>query len=335
MAAGANRPEEIAAPDVLTLGECLVALVATSLGPLAEANTFERHVAGAEANVAVGLARLGHRPAFIGRVGADGFGSAIVRRLRGEGVATEYLSVDTSAPTGVLVRERRALGPAEVTYYRSASAGSRVGPDDVEAAAGLFETARWLHVTGITPALSASAREAVDRAISLARGSGLRVSLDLNLRRKLWSETEAAVVLAALATHADMVIGSLDEVALITQSDPSTDPAEVAARAIALGPSVAVITLGAAGALGLAPGQTPIIEPAIATAPVDTIGAGDAFVAGFIATMLDGGSLTEALRTGNACGGVAASVIGDQVGLPDRPELDRLLAATPGDDAVR
>lgn len=84
--------------EVVTLGECLIAFVATTPGPLAEANTFERYVVGAEANVAVGLARLGHSVAFIGRVGADGFGEAIRRRLRGEGVETGGLAIRTPRP---------------------------------------------------------------------------------------------------------------------------------------------------------------------------------------------------------------------------------------------
>jgi 2-dehydro-3-deoxygluconokinase len=305
---------------------------------LPEASTFERHVAGAEANVAVGLARLGHRPAFIGRVGADGFGTAIVRRLRGEGVATNHVIVDHSAPTGILVRERRALGPAEVTYYRSGSAGSRLETGDVDAAAELFRTARWLHVTGITPALSTSARRAVERAIALARESGLRVSLDLNLRRKLWSEKEAAAVLAELAGQVDVILGSIDEVALVTASGASpqsNDPALLATRVLALGPGTVVVKLGAEGALGVATGEEPILEPAVATTPVDTIGAGDAFVAGFIAIALEGATLSEALRAANACGASAVGVIGDQGGLPDRPELDRLLAASGTDDALR
>jgi 2-dehydro-3-deoxygluconokinase len=333
MAPGADRGAD-ALPEVVTIGECLVAFVASGLGPLAEASTFERHVAGAEANVAVGLARLGHSVAYIGRVGADGFGTAIRRRLRGEGVLTGHLTVDPAAATGILVRERRALGPAEVTYYRAGSAGSRLEPSDVDAAADRFADARWLHVTGITPALSLSARAAVDRALELARTDGLRVSLDLNVRRKLWSEQEARVVLGQLATRVDVVLGSLDEVALITGSSTADDPAELIDRVLALGPSVAVLKAGAEGAVGISRGEGAVTAPALATAVVDTIGAGDAFVAGFIAASLRGGSLYDALRAGNACGGAAAGVIGDQAGLLDRADLD-LLLGTPGDDAIR
>ena len=148
--------------EVVTLGECLIAFVATTPGPLAEATTFERFVVGAEANVAVGLARLGHSVAFIGRVGADGFGEAIARRLRGEGVDISDLAIDPDAPTGLMFRERRVLGPAQVVYARSGSAGSRLTAAEVERALARHTDSRWLHLTGITPALSDDALEATD-----------------------------------------------------------------------------------------------------------------------------------------------------------------------------
>jgi 2-dehydro-3-deoxygluconokinase len=324
------------ATEVVTLGECLVALVAGSPGSLAEAATFERHVAGAEANLAVGLARLGHRVAYIGRVGDDGFGTAILRRLRGEGVRVDCLGVDSVAPTGLLVRERRTLGPTEVLYYRSGSAGSRLEPSDVERAAtgGLFADARWLHVTGITPALSASAAAAVDLSIEHARAGGCTISLDINLRRKLWAVEDARPVLRALAEGADILFGSTDELAVLTERDPAPDPAELAASAMSLGPSLVVVKLGAQGALALERGLFPIWMPSIAAAVVDAVGAGDAFAAGFIAARLEGAPMQRALAVGNACGASAVAVVGDMAGLPDRRELDRLLdgpTTGPGD----
>jgi 2-dehydro-3-deoxygluconokinase len=339
LAEGAARSpdDRSGAPDVVTLGECLVALIATNQGPLAEAGAFERHVAGAEANVAVGLARLGHRPAYIGRVGADGFGTAVLRRLRGEGVLTEFLTVDEAAPTGLLVRERRTLGPAEVVYYRAGSAGSRLDPADVDAsiAAGLFAGARWLHLTGITPALSTTARAAVDTSIAAARSAGLTISLDLNLRRKLWSEHDAASTLRRLTAEVDIVLGSRAEAALVVEADATTDPKDLAQALVRIGPSTAVIKLGAAGALAMEPSRSALMRPALATPVVDTIGAGDGFTAGFIAARLEGETLERALEMANACGASAVSVVGDLTGLPERHELDRLLAPSGGDDALR
>jgi len=321
--------------EVVTLGECLVALVAAAPGSLAETTAFERHVAGAEANAAVGLARLGHEVAYIGRVGNDGFGTAIVRKLRGEGVNVDNVVVDDGAPTGLMIRERRALGAAHVLYYRSGSAGSRLGPADVDAAAGSFRGASWLHVTGITPALSPNARAAVERAIALARDARLTISLDLNLRRKLWSEAEAAVVFRDLAARADVVMGDEDEAALATGADSSDEAVELARALLALGPSTVIVKRGRSGAVA-ATGDTTIASPAMAVpAVVDPVGAGDAFAAGFIAAALEGKQLDEALRVANACGAAAITVVGDMGGLPDHAELDRLLATTPGGDTLR
>jgi 2-dehydro-3-deoxygluconokinase len=321
---------------VVTLGECLISLVAAEPGPLAEASTFERHIAGAEANVAVGLARLGQSVAYIGRVGSDGFGVAIVRRLRAEGVDVRHLTVDTAATTGIMLRELRVLGPAQVVYARTGSAGSRLSSDDVDRAAadGLFANARWLHLTGITPALSADARDAVMRAVELARETDLTISLDVNLRRRLWSDEAAAPIVRSLAEQADVVLGSPDELAVVTGANAG-DPAALVRAVLALGPSIAVVKLGADGALGAKQGSSPISVPALAVpSVVDPVGAGDAFSAGFIAARLAGAELLPSLRTANACGAAAVASVGDLTGLPDAVELERLLA-TGGPDTLR
>lgn len=321
---------------VVTLGETLISLVATEPGPLAEAGTFERHIAGAEANVSVGLSRLGQSVAYIGRVGSDGFGVAIVRRLRAEGVDVRHLTVDTAATTGLMLRERRVLGPAQVVYARTGSAGSRLTPEDVDRAAadGLFADARWLHLTGITPALSGTARAAVDRAIELARGSDLSISLDVNLRRRLWSDEAAAPIVRGLAERSDVVLGSPDELAVVTGADES-DPPGLVKAVLTLGPGIAVAKLGADGAVGIQRDHSPISVPALPVpSVVDPVGAGDAFSTGFISARLAGADLLTALRTANACGAAAVASIGDLTGLPDAVELERLLA-TGGPDTIR
>lgn len=321
--------------EVVTLGECLVSLVATARGPLAEASTFERTVAGAEANVAVGLARLGRRAALVGRVGDDGFGTAIRRRLAGEGVDVAGLSTDPAAPTGVMVRELRVLGPPEVLYLRRGSAGSRLSPDDVRAAADRFAEARWLHLTGITPALSATARDAVATAIELARTHGLSISLDLNLRRRLWTEAEAEAVLRDLAARSDVVLGSLDEAALVADLGADASPAAVAAGVRALGVRTVVLKLGASGALALDGDGPPVARPAFPVpSALDPVGAGDAFSAAWIAARIEGRGPAETLERANAAGASAVATIGDLTGLPTRAELDRLVAAG-GPDMLR
>jgi 2-dehydro-3-deoxygluconokinase len=330
------------AAEVVTLGECMVSLIARDRGPLAESETFARTIAGAEANVAVGLARLGHAVAYVGRVGADAFGTVIRRRLRGEGVDIRHLATDASAPTGLMLRELRDLGPMEVIYHRAGSAGSRLDPTDIDAAAAAIERARWLHLTGITPALSASAAAAVVRARELARGAGAVVSLDLNIRRRLWSEADAAVALRVLVEGTDLVLGGLDEVALVgglastLEMAGRRDAVEAADALLAAGARQVVVKLGPDGALLRTAEGITLTSPAIVVPRVvDPVGAGDAFTAGLIALTLDGAPPEAALRAANACGAHAIATMGDVAGLPDRATLDALLAGPGGPDTIR
>lgn len=332
------------APEVVTLGECMASFVALERGPLADtARHMRTTVAGAEANVAVGLCRLEHNAGFIGRVGDDGLGRMIARTLRGEGVDVRHLRVELGAATGVMIRELRDLGPAEIVYWRAASAGSRLSAEDVEAAGELFEEARWLHVSGITPALSAAAAGAVDAALGRAGALGLTTSLDVNMRRRLWSEAEARPVLGALASRCEVVLGGLDEVALIgglgeTPAEVARlDPEAAADAVLAMGPATVVVKLGGEGALErrrTPEGSRTERAPALPVAQVrDPVGAGDAFTAGYIAARLEGRVSGEALRAANACGAAAVASVGDQAGLPSRAELERLLAG--GTEALR
>ncbi len=311
--------------EVVTLGEALVALVADEGRPLVSPGSFTPFVAGAEANVAMGLARLGRSVSFIGRVGADGLGQMVRNGLRGEGVDVRWLSEDAEAPTGALARDRRSLPPCEVVYLRRGSAASRLEPADVEAAGETIAGARWLHLTGITPALSPTCRAAVRSALQFARAGSVRVSLDVNLRRRLWSDREAAPVLADLAEFCDLVIAGEEEAFLLCGS---TDPSALAER---FGVE-AVVKRGAHGAAGWRDG---VVAEAggIAVAPVDVVGAGDAFTAGYLDAVLDGAGLAEALRRANACGAIAVASVGDATGLPTRAELARVLAG--GADVVR
>ncbi|MFI5225715.1 MAG: sugar kinase [Candidatus Limnocylindrales bacterium] len=319
-------------PEVVTLGECLVSLVAGEVGPLAEATTFHPHVAGAEANVAVGLVRLGHTVAYIGRVGDDGFGTAILRRLRGEGVDTRCVRVEPEGGTGIMFRERRAVGPSEVVYRRAASAGSRLGAEDIEAGveAGLFVGARHLHLTGITPALSENCRGAVDASIEAARSAGMTVSLDLNLRRRLWTDDQARPVLAALVPRADIVFASLEEAAVVAGGtgvggDPTERAAATARRLLDLGTGRVVLKLDAGASGSYAADGSSVIVPAVPDVPlIDPVGAGDAFGAGYLAGMLEGLDEATALALGNACGASVMGAEGDLAGAPSRAEADRI-----------
>jgi 2-dehydro-3-deoxygluconokinase len=303
--------------DVVTLGESMVLLLAEQTGPMREATTFRRYIAGAESNLAIALSRLGHAAGWFSRVGDDEFGRAVVFRIRGEGVDTSHVMSDPGAPTGLVIRERREAGPIEQVYYRRGSAASRLSPADLDAA--YLSGASFLHLTGITPALSPSCRETVFAAAEMARAAGVKVVLDPNYRSKLWDPPEAREVLRTLASHCDILLPGMDEAQMMTGlSDP-----EMAARELqSLGPPLVVIKLGAQGALALDVAGHLTRAPAVQLERiVDPVGAGDAFAAGFLSGLLRGFGLAEALGLANRCGALAMMSPGDMESLPRWEEV--------------
>lgn len=318
-------------PEIVTLGECLASFVALEPGPLVGVDGFRRVIAGAEANVAVGLSRLGHTAGFIGRVGDDPFGETILRALRADGVDTACVRIERDGWTGLMVRDRPGVGPSSVEYRRRDSAGSHLAPDDVAAAAAWFASARWLHVTGITLAISATSRAAVLAALELARGHGVPVSLDVNLRRKLWSDEDAVGAIRPLLAGIEVVLGSTEELAVLTGLGEAT-PEALARGVLELGAATAVVKLGAGGALEMTAGGPPVLRPAVPVpTTVDTVGAGDGFCAGWIAARLEGLAGAARLDLANACGAAALSAIGDQPGLPTRAQAAQIGALATGE----
>jgi 2-dehydro-3-deoxygluconokinase len=311
--------------DLLTLGETMALLSSPKIGPLRHARTLDVGIGGSESNLAVGVVRLGLSAAWVGRLGDDEFGHLIRSTLAGEGVDMRHAVVDPEAPTGLMVKARRTATATAVRYYRARSAGSRLCPEDIPPS--LVRTAKVLHVSAITPALSASARETVHAAVAEAVAAGVPVSFDLNYRRALWPPEEAAAEMRALAKQATVVFAAEEEARLVVDSD---DPAALARGLAALGPREVLVKRGHRGAVALVEDQ--LYEAPLYEVPlVDPVGAGDAFAAGYLTELLGGLGVAERLATAAAAGAFAVTVGGDWEGLPSRPELD-LLRAT---DAVQ
>jgi 2-dehydro-3-deoxygluconokinase len=304
---------------VVTFGETMALLRPDDTGSLSTADRLRIGIGGAESNVAVGLARLGAPVTWLGRVGADGFGDRIVRELRGEGVEVIAV-VDDGAPTGLMVKERPTTDSTRpVLYYRTGSAGSRLTPDDLPALA--IPDAALLHVTGITPALSSTAHDTVLAAIGIASPAGVPVSFDVNHRAALWRDRDPVPTYRQLAAAATIVFAGLDEARLLLGSD--LDAAAAADAMAALGPTQVVIKLGADGCLALIDGARHEV-PAVAVQVVDTVGAGDAFVAGYLAELMAGLPAEARLTTAVATGAFACTSPGDWEGYPRRGELGLL-----------
>ncbi|MGH3716955.1 MAG: sugar kinase [Micromonosporaceae bacterium] len=312
------------AGGLVTLGETMAVLTAPEPGPLAHARCLRLGVAGSESNVAIGVRRLGHPATWIGRVGRDAVGELVLRELRAEGVTC--LVTEDDAPTGLMVKHRRTADRTRVDYHRAGSAGARLCPQDVPS--GVVAGAAVLHLTGITPALGPGPADAVRHAIQVARDAGVTVSLDVNYRAALWREEQARGVLEELLDQVDVMFAGVTEARLLVNGDT---PAELASQLARRGPRQVVVTLGAAGAYALVDGE-PYDTPAIEVPVVDPVGAGDAFVAGYLAELISGAPPRRRLAIGTAAAGFVVATAGDWEGLPRRADLPLLTSA---DDVLR
>lgn len=308
--------------DVITFGETMALMKAATPGPLAHVSSLGLGIGGAESNVAIALRRLGTSVTWAGRIGADSLGDLVLRELNAEGIQAVAVR-DCTAATGLMIKERRTPDALKVWYYRSGSAGSRLDRDDIPLKE--IASARLLHITGITPALSSSAADAVRFAVHSAREAGTPISFDLNYRAALWSAEDAGKAFRDIIAQVDIVFAGEDEARLVVQGDGA---AELVRELTDLGPTQAVVKLGERGAVAHIDGVDYQV-PAVAVRVVDTVGAGDAFVAGYLSDLLRGASPLERLTTAALVGAFACTVPGDWEGNPRRSELGLLDARDP------
>lgn len=303
-------------PEVVTLGEALGVLRPDDASPVTVATRFVLDVAGAESNVAVGLSRLGHRVAFVGRVGDDATGRRIRRTLLAEQVDVTALRTDPTAPTGLLVRSTDPRLGISVDYHRRGSAGTRLCPADVDAAP--LAGARFLHVTGLSTGLSDDARDAVQHAVRTAVDADVAVCLDPNLRLRLHPPAIWQDLLAPLLTQASLVVTSSQELCMATgEEDPST-----AIRALLAQRADAVVVRNGTDPTQIhtAAGTTRVDVTSVAA--VDPVGAGDAFNAGLLSGLVDSVGLRDAVARGHLVARRCVLAAGDTAGLPTREELE-------------
>ncbi|WNF29230.1 sugar kinase [Streptomyces sp. C11-1] len=333
--------------DAVCLGESMVTFLPSRPGRLADVPSFGRGIGGAESNVACALAAAGHRAAWVGRVGADGFGDHLVETIAGYGVDTSAVRRDPVRPTGIYFRTAtdRGTDAHEVAYYRAGSAASAMSPDNVPYE-DLF-AGRILHLSGITAALSADCL-ALLRDLTAPRADRPLVSFDVNHRPHLWrGGTADASVLLELARRADLVFVGEDEA-----EEAWGIVGAGAIRAALPEPSVVVVKRGSAGATvfsGHRPGprasnaggaensggaesavgeggDTVTVVPALRVDVVAAVGAGDAFAAGFLSATLRGLPVRDRVRHGHLMAAAVLTVPGDLTDPPARDHADRLAA---------
>jgi 2-dehydro-3-deoxygluconokinase len=330
---------------VVTFGEIMLRLSPPGFERFLQTPAFVATFGGGEANVAVGLARFGLESAYVTALPKHAIGEAAVAALRAEGVRTDQI-VRSGNRIGIYYAEAGASQRASMVIYdRARSSISEMAADAVNWPA-VFDGAAWFHVTGITPALGATAAEATARALDAAHRAGVRVSVDLNYRRKLWTEAKAQEVMGPLMRHVDVVIANEEDLqSVLGVHVPDTDvtsgqlniegfrqAAERVTRdfgppmvAITLRESVSASDNGWSAALWDAKTGTMHRSQRYEVRLVDRIGGGDSFAAGLIYGLVTGRSPQDALRFAVAASALKQTIPGD-FNRVTVDEVDRLAA---------
>lgn len=306
--------------DVTTLGETMLRLSVPAGERLEMADQLDLRPGGAESNVATLLARLGHPTAWCGALPASALGRLAANQLRLAGVNLEGVVWNPSGRMGLYFVEFSAPPrPTEVIYDRAGSCAAQLTPAQV-AWSHLLDS-RLVHLTGITPALSASSLAIAEEALARARQAGVAVSFDINYRARLWQPEEAAPVLARLARNVALLFCSQQDAGRLFGI---VGPPESAVRVLAaeMQAAVTVMSAGSAGAW-LWDGEQLHHQPAVPTTLIDRPGAGDALAAGVLTGWLEG-DLALGLRYGVTLAALALSQHGDMV-VTHRAELESLL----------
>jgi len=306
-------------PEVVGLGEIMVVMDPLRNGPLSSVELFRKTIGGAEGNVCIGVSRLGHSAGWIGRLGNDEFGRFILSSLRAENVDVSCVKV-VEGFTGIYFKERRGLGDIKAFYYRKGSAGSTLIPEDVSIE--YLKDTKFFHTTGITLALSESARKTVLYSIEIAKDLGVKVSFDVNLRLKLWSKETAREEINKVISKTDIFFLTLDEGKILFDIDL---PEKLIEHILSLGPSIVCVKLGKEGSMvGNSIGISSV--PAFTNfSSIDNVGAGDGFVAGFLVGQLKGWDIKDSALLGNIVGAYATTTTGDNDGLPTWSEVEEFL----------
>lgn len=297
-------------PDIVTLGEPLIEFNQTDPA----LPSFLQGFGGDTSNAAIAAARQGARVAYVTRLGADTFGDLFMDLWAREKVDTRAVARDPAAHTAVYFVTHGPLGHA-FSYLRAGSAASRMSPETLPL--DLIRSSRWLHVSGISQAISASACDGVFAAIHAARGAGVKISYDSNLRLKLWPLERARAIIRATVGLCDLFLPSIEDA---RELSGLTEPDAVLDWCFAAGARQVVLKLGSEGALY----GTPVSRQRIAghrVAVVDATGAGDCFAGTLLARLVAGEAFPEAVRYANAAAALTTTGFGAVAPIPRRAEV--------------
>lgn len=306
---------------LLLIGEPMGIFIAKSEGKLESIKDFSFDVAGADYNVAVGMRRLWHDVRYVTKVGDDPFGRRILAGMRINGISTADISVVDNMRTGFMLKGKNRSGDPEIFYARRDSAASTMSTADMESVD--LSDISYLHLTGITAALSDSCLDATFKIAERARAAGIFISFDPNLRPALWASRERMIQQTnKLSGMSDLVLPGIAEGEILTGS---SEPKKIAEFYHKLGVKTVAIKLGSRGAY-VSDGDIEVISDGFPVEEVvDTVGAGDGFAVGVLSALMEGLPITEAIIRGNAIGAMQVTHESDNDGLPNRSELTKFM----------
>ena len=316
--------------DVVTLGETMLRLTPPGLQRLEQAMHLDVEVGGAESNVAIGLARLGLRVAWLSRLTANPLGRVLAQSIARHGVDTSWVVWTEEDRVGLLfLEEGKSPRGSRVYYDRRHSAVSHMRPEELPATVFRPHGAHLLHLTGITPALSPSLAATAQQAMQRAKAAGWLLSFDSNYRQQLWDPATARLGCEPFASTADILFLPRNDACLLYDLDPALAPERLLATLTHRYPLAAVVvSLGKDGAIACAPAAQPVRQAAFAAEEVERLGGGDAFAAGFLYAFLTCTTpdrVAQALRWGAAVAALKYTIRGDAP-LLTREEVEAVLS---------
>ncbi|WLD93337.1 sugar kinase [Alkalihalobacillus sp. AL-G] len=298
--------------DVITIGDAMITFNPISTGPMRYVSSFERKVGSAELNVALGCSRLGLKTGWMSRLGKDEFGRFIYNFVRGEGIDVSQVELVEGYSTSLNFKEIMEDGSGRTFYYRDHSPTTVLTKDTLNEE--YIKQARLLHITGVFPSIDKKKNiPLVKHAIKLAKENGVLVSLDPNIRLKLWNKQEAREALLEFLPYVDVLLTGVEEAEILFRVN---DPKEIIEKAKTFGVSHVAIKQGDKGSCGYSNGQYVEAPPVKVNKVVDTVGAGDGFDSGFIYGLLNNWDLKKTLHVANLIGSMVVSVSGDNEGMP-------------------
>ena len=302
--------------DIVALGEAMVEFNQVQAHEPHAAPLYLQGFGGDTSNAAIAAARAGARAGYLTRLGTDRWGDRLMALWQEENVATEGVLRDAQAPTGMYFVSHDTQGH-HFSYARAGSAASRMQPQDLTWWSEPIANSKWLHLSGISLAISSSACDTALAAMSHARRVGTRVALDSNLRLSLWPLARAQACIRQAVGLCDLFLPSLEDMTALTGLTQAQD---IIAWSHAQGAATVVLKLGADGALA-SDGDTQRSVPGHSVKALDATGAGDCFAGNLLARMVAGDDLCEAARYANAAAALSVQGFGAVAPLPRPAEV--------------